>query len=137
MLFAEASDAVQITSAILSFLAILLAPLVAVLAANLKSMNSRLLEEKSRKLSYKSIAMDAVASNKEMANSMLIKDGRAPLPTVADVVPEAHSPSTERQREEATIATLRAEMAQIRLAAGQEPKPHPPHATAAEEKERK
>lgn len=133
MLLAEVSDALQITMAVLSFLSVVMAPVIAILWAKARILNNQLEDEKAVKQSYKDITKEAVASSKEMANYVLKKDDKPPLLFVAPVVPESHSPSTVKQREAAEIATWRADMASLKLAVGQDPRAEPPHATAAQE----
>lgn len=85
-------------------------------------------EEESRKRSYEEIAREAIKSATETANYYRLRDGKPPIIPEAPVVSESHSPSTAIQRETASIATLRATMAKIKLVTGQEPREEPPQA---------
>lgn len=90
-------------------------------------------ELESRKKSHEEIAAEAVKSNREMAAYILRQQGKPPLEYIAPVISESQSPSTEKQREEARIATLRAEMAQIKKAVGQEARVEPERMPAADD----
>lgn len=79
------------------------------------------------KKSYQEIATEALKSATEAANYYREKEGKPPVALLAPVVSEAHSPSTARQRENALIATMRANMAAVKLATGQLPRPEPEH----------
>jgi len=81
------------------------------------------------KKSYQEIAVEAQQTAINTANYYREKyESKPPLIIVAPVVSESHSPSTARQRETAFIATMRATMANIRLATGQESRPEPERA---------
>lgn len=96
----------------------------------------RLLEENEKdrqeleatKKSYAEIANEAVVTARKTTDFYRAKEGLPPIPVLAPVVSESHSDSTLKQREVAKIATLRAQMAAVKLAEGQEPREEPPHA---------
>lgn len=98
--------------------------------------NRLIADLESRKKSHEEIASEALKSAREMANYLLRKEGKPPLVPVAPVISESQSPSTAKQREDARIATQRAEMAQIKLEVGQEarvePEPDDPVAVKSE-----
>lgn len=81
----------------------------------------RAAEEALRK-SYQDIAAEALKSATETANYYRAKEGKAPIIPLAGVIPESHSPATPAQQEAARIATMRAAMAQVKLATGQSPR---------------
>lgn len=87
-----------------------------------------LAESESRKRSYSEMTSEAIASATQTTNYYRAKEGKPPLIVVAPVVSEGHSPSTKEQREAAEIATMRAQIARIKLVTGQEPRPEPEHA---------
>lgn len=80
------------------------------------------------KKSHQEMATDAIRSATEMANFVRSKEGKPPIIPIAPVISESHSPSTEKQRETALIATMRAQMALIRVKMGQEPRQEPEQA---------
>ena len=79
-------------------------------------------EQDSIKKSYQEIAQEAQQTAINTANFYREKDGKPPLIIAAAVVPESHSPPTAMQRETALIASMRAVIANIRLATGQDPR---------------
>lgn len=90
---------------------------------SLKAENADL---KAKVKSLETIADEGRETALQIANWYRTKyEGKAPIIPLVPVVPEANSPSTERQRVEARIATLRAGLAEIRLATGLEPRPTP------------
>lgn len=85
-------------------------------------------ELENTKKAYGGIAQEAVKAYKDTVNNQRTKDGQPPVQIVAPVITESNSPSTAKQREDAEISTLRAQMAAVKLADGQEPRKEPPHA---------
>ncbi len=79
----------------------------------------------SLKKSYQSIAEEAMKSALDTTNYFRAKEGKEPLQMLVPVIPESHSASTAIQRETAHIQTLRAAVAQMKLAGGQPPKEEP------------
>jgi len=85
-----------------------------------------LLKEKERDLrelenlwkSFRDIGSEAVKITTARENAFRHKEGLPDLQFVVPVVPEAFSPSTELSRANAEIATLRAQLAQLKLSAG-------------------
>jgi hypothetical protein len=102
-------------------------------ALALKEKDIAIAEKDSVNKSYKEMATEAVKSATDMANFMRHKDGQPPIIPVAPVISESHSPSTEKQREAAEIATLRARLAATKLAVGQEAREEPPRAVENEQ----
>ena len=86
------------------------------------------IEMESIKKSYEEMAAEALKSARDTANYYRAKEGKPPIIPVAAVISESHSPSTAKQREAAAIQTMRAEMAQIKLAVGQSPRLEPERA---------
>jgi hypothetical protein len=88
----------------------------------MSSKDKSIADLESRMKSLTEIADEGTRAAREMGNFMRAKDGKSPIIPVAAVVPEAHSPPTQRQREEAHIATLRADLAATKLAVGLSPR---------------
>lgn len=80
------------------------------------------------KKSYKEIAIEALQSAQETTAYYRAKEGKPPILPVAPIISESHSPSTQKQRETAEVATMRAKIAQIKMEEGQEPRKEPEHA---------
>lgn len=80
------------------------------------------------KRAYQDIAAEAIKSAQATTDFYRQRDGHPPMLMLAPVVSEGHSPSTTRQREAANIATMRAQVAAIKLAMNQEPRGEPEHA---------
>jgi hypothetical protein len=72
--------------------------------------------------SYKGIAQESVDRLKGAATQHQVLRGITPLPALAPVVPEQHSPVTPVQRETANMQTLRSELTAAALALGQAPR---------------
>jgi hypothetical protein len=89
--------------------------------------NAQILRMENTKHSYEDMTVEAIKSARATANFYLARDGKPPIVPLAPVISESHSPSTEDQREAARIATLRAEMAQVKVAVGQPPRVEPEH----------
>jgi hypothetical protein len=68
--------------------------------------------------SFRDISNDAVKVTTARENAFRAKEGLPPMLIIPDVVPEAFSPSTELSRANAEIATLRAQLVQLKLSAG-------------------
>lgn len=97
--------------------------------ASISAQNDREQKElEGLKKSYQEIAAEALRSATETANYYRAKEGLPPVVLLAPVVSESHSPSTRQQREEALVATMRANMAAVKLAVGQAPRPEPEQA---------
>ena len=76
--------------------------------------------------SWKDVAEESMKSHRQTIDHYRAKEGKPPLPPpLAPVIPESHSPSTRQQRENAAIATARANVAAIKLAVGQPPRVDP------------
>jgi predicted RecB family endonuclease len=71
---------------------------------------------------YRELAIEAVKSAEDMANFMRVKEGKEPLVSVLPVLPETHSAPSLAQIEAAEIQTMRAKMAALKRATGQEPR---------------
>lgn len=125
-MFAEVSDAVQITNAILSFLSVLLAPLVALLLARLKTKDAEIKDEKAKSQDLASVATDAVRVMQVAVDKKREAEGLPPVKPVADVKPEHHSPVTEAQQATADQATLRAAVTAAALELGVPARENPP-----------
>ncbi len=97
--------------------------------AAISDLRLEITDLKSKQKSYQEVADEALKSARETANYYRAKyEKLPPIMPLAPVISESHSPSTAKQREEAAIATMRAGMAQIKLATGQEPREEPEHA---------
>lgn len=77
------------------------------------------------KKAYEEIAHEAIRSAFASANLYRARDGLPPIPVVAPVLPESHSPSSPTQREAAMIQTQRAALAALKLGMGQPAKSPP------------
>ena len=96
------------------------------LIASKEREHSALLKEKERDLrelenlwkSFRDIGSEAVKITTARENAFRHKEGLPDLHIIAPVVPEAFSPSTELSRANAEIATLRAQLAQLKISAG-------------------
>jgi hypothetical protein len=122
-MFAQADSGVSIPlSAILGGVVVLGSSIGLLFRLLLGSKDKAIADLESRMKSLQEIADEASKAARDMGNFMRAKEGRSPIIPVAAVVPEAHSPPTQRQREEAHIATLRAELAATKLAVGLDPR---------------
>jgi hypothetical protein len=77
------------------------------------------------KKSYSDMAAEAVKASRDITNYYREKLGESPLVPTAPVISESHSPSTAKQREAAFVQTLRADLAQVKLASNQPPRVEP------------
>lgn len=98
----------------------------------LAQKDAALMELDSLKKGYQEIAGEAIKSAMDTANYYRSKDGKPPIDVAAPVISESHSPSTQKQREMALVQTMRATMAQIKVASGQAPRVEPEHAIEAD-----
>jgi len=143
MLFADAETNALVKDIILGFFALLSTALGLVMAymttrlnmqINAQKVVSKGLEEEKRDLQHRAssnekIRDEAVEAATEMAAYVLKKEGKQPMiPVIAPVVTQSNSPSTEKQRHEARIATAIAKLAAAKLAVGIAPRPEPEHA---------
>ena len=87
--------------------------------------DKQLEEQKSINKTLYGIADEAVKSAIDTTNFYRAKDGKPPVLVVAPVVPEGSSPPSMMQRDAALIATMRANMAAVKIAASQEPRREP------------
>jgi len=82
----------------------------------------------SEKKVYHDMAVEAIKSAKDTADFYRMKyEGKPPIVLAAPVISEGRSPSTREQRDTATLATLRASLAAIKLEMGQSPRIEPDH----------
>ncbi len=116
------------TTMVLAAFATLVSAFVVVGKMLLASKDKAIADAESRIKSYEEISREGVDTAKRMADYMRAKEGKEPIVVVAPVVPESHSPSTKKQREEADIATKRAALAAIRLVADLPARATPPEA---------
>jgi hypothetical protein len=91
-------------------------------AAILREKDATIHALEGREKSNKEIATEAVAAAMSIANHYREKEGKSPLVPVAPVLPETHSPATMEEEHAAEIATLRAKLALVTVAAGLPPK---------------
>lgn len=98
------------------------------------ALTARNTQLENTKQSYEDMAIEGVKSARATANYYLQKEGKPPIIPLVPVISESHSPSTEEQREAARIATLRAEMAQVKVVMGQPPREEPPKQVASSDK---
>lgn len=89
------------------------------------SKDKAIADLESRMKSLQEIADESTRAARDMGNFMRAQEGKAPIIPVAPVISESHSPSTKRQRDEAHIATLRADLAATKLAVGLPPRTEP------------
>lgn len=96
--------------------------------AGQKAKDDQIIEMKERLKSYSEIAGEAVTEYATAVNHYRAKDGKARVNLAPPVISESGSPSTPKQRDEASIATLRATMAAIKEAEGLPAREEPPEA---------
>lgn len=77
----------------------------------IKEKEDRLLEMKTQRDDYKRIAGSTVEAYEQLILRQLGKRGIVPALALADVVPEHHSPTTEKQSDQAEFATIKAKRA--------------------------
>lgn len=129
MLFAASDTIIMwVITAVLGFLNTVFAGWMLYLNAKLAAEKERNRYLDSSRLSWKELAKEGRQTTQGMANAVLEKEGLPPVVQVAPVVSESHSPSTEKQRDEAELATEKAAIVAIRLAVGQQPRPEPERA---------
>lgn len=68
--------------------------------------------------SWKNMALENIDDMELMANQIRKSKGKPPIRTLAAVIPESSSPPTEQQKETASIATVRARQAMLRIDLG-------------------
>jgi hypothetical protein len=88
-------------------------------------LQKQLEETKQLNKTLYSVAEEGAKSALTMANYIRAKEGKPPVPLVAPVVPEGNSPPNATQREAALLATMRANLAAVKLATGQEARKEP------------
>lgn len=81
-----------------------------------------LAEKISAEKSYKELAAEALKSAIDTTNFYRAKEGKPPIIPLPAVVPEGHSPSDKKQINTAELQTMRATLAQVKVASGQEPR---------------
>lgn len=74
---------------------------------------------------YQEMASEAINTAKTTVDYYLAKEGKPPIKLPAPVISEANSPSTQKDRELAFFATMRAAMVEINKATGQPPRVEP------------
>lgn len=131
-MFAELSDAVQITNAVLSFLSVILAPVVAYLVGKLRAKDAEIEEQRAKAKDSASVAADAVRVMQVAVDRKREAEGLPAVKPMADVKPEHQSPVTEAQAATAQQATLRAAVTAAALELGVAGRAKPPAPTDAE-----
>lgn len=125
-MFADISFSTEAIFVIGVLLSAVAAALGLVFKLLMASKDKQIEEQAGLAKTYRGIAEEAVKSETEMVNWYRQKyEGKPPLPTVVPVVPEGNSPPTKEQRDAAHLATMRAQMAMIKLETGQEPRAEP------------
>lgn len=84
----------------------------------IKEKEERLLEMKTQRDDYKRVAGSTVEAYEQLILRQLSKRGIAAAELVAPVVPEHHSPTTEKQQEQAEFATIQARRVAADVALG-------------------
>lgn len=129
MSFLAQADGVTIPlSAIIGAVTVLGGAVVFLFKLLLGSKDKAIADLESRMKSLQEIADESARAAREMGNYLRAKEGKPPIIPVAPVISESHSPSTKRQRDEAHIATLRANLAATKLAVGLPPRVEPERA---------
>ncbi len=128
MLLAE-SELASIVGEVLKFLNVVFLGIMGYLYTRLEKEKTENADLRSKSASNEKIRDEAVEAATEMAGYVLKKEGKPPMiPVIAPVVTQSNSPSTEKQRHEARIATAVAKLAAAKLAVGIEPRPEPERA---------
>jgi ABC-type phosphate transport system auxiliary subunit len=106
-----------------SGIALLFKLLMASHARTVADLEKRLGDVEALKRTYQEMAGEAIRSAKQTADFYRLKHENKP-PIVLDepVVPESSSPPSRLQKETATLATMRANMARIKREMGQAPR---------------
>lgn len=77
--------------------------------------------------SYQEIAIEATKAARVIADREMVRLGKPPVAVVAQVVSESHSPSTSKQREDALVQSMRAQLAAVKISTEQPPREEPEH----------
>lgn len=93
--------------------------------------------EKEAKENYEKLAAEALGFATQQANWAMAQSGLPPVVPVAPVVPRSQSPSSAKQREEARLQTMVANLAQLKLMTGMQARPIPPRAPQPEAQEQR